>query len=146
MLEREVLMDQKEADRKKLLEESKVVAIVGLSENEQKPSNAVARYLKGVGYRIIPVNLTREEILGERSYKKLSDIADTIDIVDIFMRSENVLPIVEEAVKLRPRAIWLQLGIANEDARRLAENAGIFFIQDRCMKQEHTRLVAGNEQ
>jgi uncharacterized protein len=139
-------MDHQEADRKRLLEESKVVAIVGLSGNEQKPSNVVARYLKGAGYRIIPVNPATEEILGERSYKKLSDISDNIDIVDIFIRSENVLPIVEEAIKLRPRAIWLQLGIANDDARRLTENAGIFFVQDRCMKQEHTRLVTGNEQ
>lgn len=139
-------MDQQETDRKRLLEESKVVAIVGLSGNEQKPSNVVARYLKEAGYRIIPVNPATEEIIGEKSYNKLGDIPDTIDIVDVFMRSENVLPIVEEAVKLRPKAIWLQLGIANEDARKLAENAGIFFVQDRCMKQEHTRLVTGGKQ
>jgi uncharacterized protein len=138
-------MDQQETDRKKLLEKSKVVAIVGLSENEQKPSNVVARYLKAAGYRIIPVSLTTEEILGERSYRELDDIPGAIDIVDIFMRPEHLLPIVEKALKLRPKAIWLQLGIANEDARKLTENAGIFFVQDRCIKQEHARLVAGGK-
>ncbi len=134
-------MDQQDAERKKLLEESKVVAMVGLSPKEEKPSNLVARYLKNAGYRVIPVNPQAEEILGEKSYKTLSEIPVKIDIVDVFMRSESVLPVVEEAISLRPKAIWLQLGIVNEEAKRIVEEAGIYFVMDRCVKQEHTRLI-----
>jgi uncharacterized protein len=124
-------MDEQDAYRRKLLQESKVVAVVGLSANEEKPSNVVAKYLKAAGYRVIPINPQADEILGETSYKDLSQVPEDIDIVDVFMRSENVLPVVREAIALKPRAIWLQLGIISEEAKKLAEDAGIYFVMDR---------------
>jgi predicted CoA-binding protein len=117
------------------------VAVVGLSADEDKPSNVVARYLIGKGFRVIPVNPGLESVLGEKSYGSLSEIPEKIDVVDIFMRSERVLPIVEEAVRLKPKAIWLQLGIRNDEARTLAVKNGIMFIMDKCIKQEHSRLL-----
>jgi uncharacterized protein len=130
--------DERERD---LLEGSQTIAVVGLSPDESKASNRVARYLIDAGYKIIPVNPGYGEILGVKSLASLSDISEPVDIVDIFMRSESVLPIVEEAVKLRPRAIWLQLGIVNEEAQRLTEAAGIAFFQDVCIKMERSRLL-----
>jgi predicted CoA-binding protein len=125
-----------------LLRTSRVIAMVGLSADARKPSNVVARYLKEHGYRVIPVNPSRETILGEKSYKSLSAVEEKIDIVDIFMRAEELLPVVREAVRLRPRGIWLQLGIVNEEAKALAGAGGVFFVMDRCVKQEHSRLLA----
>ena len=129
-------------EMEELLKTAHVIAIVGLSPDEEKASNSVARYLKSKGYRIIPVNPAQEEILGEKAYKSLLDISEKVDIVDIFMRSEKVLPIVEEALKLNPRAIWLQLGIKSEDARQLVEKTDIAYVEDKCMKQEHSRLLS----
>ena len=127
---------------KDLIETSRTIAIVGLSPDIDKPSNGVARYLKERGYRIIPVNPAQDEILGEKSYKSLRDITEKVDIVDIFIRPDKVVPFVEDAVFIQPRAIWLQLGIKNDEAKEMAGRAGITFIQDRCVKQEHTRLVS----
>jgi len=129
-----------DAKIKETLESSKVIAIVGLSPKEDRPSNDVARYLKEKGYKIIPVNPGHEEILGEKSYPSLSAITEKVDIVDIFRKSSEVLPVVEEAIKLNPKCIWLQLGIANDEAKRIAEENGIFFVQDKCIKLEHIRL------
>lgn len=125
---------------KELLKTSRVIAIVGLSADESKASNTVGRYLQSKGYRIIPVNPGAGEILGEKAYASLSEIPERVDIVDIFMRAEKVVPVVEEAVKLRPKAIWLQLGITNDEAERIAERNGIDFVSDKCVKQEHARL------
>ena len=133
-------MGQDEAIRE-LLQTSRVIAIVGLSADEDKPSNGVARYLKSKGFRIIPVNPGQDTILGERSYKSLADIPEPVDVVDIFMRAEKVLPFVEEAIKLKPKAIWLQLGIVSEAAKAAAQGRGIMFVQDKCVKQEHARLL-----
>jgi predicted CoA-binding protein len=124
-----------------LLRAAKVIAVVGLSADVEKPSHGVARYLKNKGFRIIPVNPGQESILGEKCYKSLADVPEPIDVVDIFMRPEKVLPVVEEAIKLRPKAIWLQLGITNEEAKAAAASAGIMFVQDKCVKVEHARLV-----
>ena len=109
-------MEPQETKEKEILEQSKVVAMVGLSPDKEKASNVVAGYLIAHGYRIIPVNPGYDEILGEKSYKSLSGIPEKIDIVDIFMRSEKVLPIVEEAIKLKPRAI-----IVADNAIRFAD-------------------------
>ncbi|OPY80994.1 MAG: hypothetical protein A4E65_01286 [Syntrophorhabdus sp. PtaU1.Bin153] len=133
-------MEPLDEKKKKLLQTSKIIAMVGLSPNTDKPSNVVANYLKGASYRVIPVNPQYDEILGEKSYKSLSDIPEKVDIVDIFMRSEKVVPVVEEAVKIKPRAIWLQEGITNEEAKKIAEDGGIDFVQGVCIKKEHTRL------
>jgi predicted CoA-binding protein len=131
---------EQDKDIKDLLEKTRVIAIVGLSADEDKPSNGVARYLQRHGFRIVPVNPGQDTILGEKSYKSLADIPEPIDLVDIFMRSEKVLPVVEEAAKLKPKAIWLQLGIVNDDAKAAAEKSDIMFVQDKCVKIEHSRL------
>ncbi len=123
------MLDERGIDE--LLREARVIAMVGLSPDETKASNRVAQYLTSKGYRVIPVNPGYDEILGEKSYKSLKDIPEKIDIVDVFMRADKLLPVVEEAAAIRPRAIWLQLGIVNEDARRLVEENGISFVQDR---------------
>lgn len=130
---------------KELLKASHIIAMVGLSADESKASNTVGRYLQSKGYRIIPVNPGADEILGEKAYKSLSEIPERVDIVDIFMRSEKVVPVVEEAVKLRPKAIWLQLGITNDEAERIAEGSKIDFYSDECVKQEHARLFPEGE-
>ncbi|OPY73754.1 MAG: hypothetical protein A4E64_02477 [Syntrophorhabdus sp. PtaU1.Bin058] len=127
---------------KEILEQSRVIAVVGLSPDEGKPSNVVAKYLIAHGYTVVPVNPGYENILGQKAYKTLSDIPEKIDIVDIFMRADVLLPVVEEAVRIKPKCIWLQLGIINEEARKLAEDNGITFFMDRCIKVEHNRLIA----
>ena len=128
----------------------KIIAVVGLSKDPSRPSHDVASYLKSHGYRIVPVNPTVEEVLGERSYKSLLDLPEElkrkIDIVDIFRRAEDVPPIVNDAVQLhkgfgKPNAVWMQLGIVNEEAASKAREAGLSVVMDRCMKIEHARLA-----
>ncbi|MGQ9718502.1 MAG: CoA-binding protein [Nitrososphaerales archaeon] len=122
------------------------VAVVGLSRDPEKDSHGVAKYLKSKGYRIVPINPFANEILEEKCYKTLldlpEDIKKSIEIVDIFRPSQDVLPIVEQAIKLkedygRPLVIWMQEGIVNEDVARMAREAGMVVIMDRCMKIEH---------
>jgi predicted CoA-binding protein len=129
----------------------KMVAVVGLSKDPSRPSYDVAAYLKAHGYRIVPVNPTIDEVFGEKSYKSLVDLPDQlkreIDIVDIFRRAEDVLPIVDQAIQLHkesghPKVVWMQLGIVNEEAARKAKEAGLDVLMDHCMKIEHTRLAA----
>ena len=133
-------MENQDSMIRKVLETAKTIAIVGLSPDEKKPSNVVARYLMDKGYTIIPVNPQYQEILGKTSYKSLFDIPLKVDIVDIFMRADTLLPVVKEAVKIQPKCIWLQLGIINHEAKKLAEEHGIAFVMDRCVKIEHARL------
>lgn len=133
-------MENSDTIKKKLLAGAHTIAIVGLSPDQEKASNIVANYLIANGYEVIPVNPGHEQILGRRSYRTLSDIPHKVDIVDIFMRSEKVLPFVIEAVKIKPKAIWLQLGIVDNEARDLAESNNILFFMDLCIKQEHARL------
>ena len=133
-------MENTDDVKKGLLEKSHTIAVVGLSSNNEKASNVVAKYLIAHGYRVIPVNPGYAEILGQKCYPSLSGIPEKVDIVDIFMRSEKVLPVVEEAVKLKPGAIWLQLGIINPEAQELAESNNILFFMNLCIKQEHERL------
>ena len=111
--------------------------MVGLSDSPTKPSHQVARYLQQAGYRIIPVNPRYDEILGERCYADLKSIPIQIDIVDIFRNPAVIVPIVEQAITLHPRAIWLQLGVINETAAQSALDQGIPVIMDRCIKIEH---------
>jgi predicted CoA-binding protein len=134
-------MIPQETKEKEILKQSKVVAVVGLSPDVEKPSNIVAQYLIAHGYRVIPVNPGHDNILGQKAYKNLSDIPEHVDIVDIFMRADVLLPVVEEAVRIKPKCIWLQLGIINEEAKKLAEDNGITFFMDRCIKIEHNRLI-----
>jgi predicted CoA-binding protein len=133
-------MESQESRKKELLSLPKTIAVVGLSPDETKPSNVVAKYLIHAGFTVIPVNPSYQEILGRQCYPTLSDIPGVVDIVDIFMRPEKLLPVVREAITLRPKCIWLQLGIVNGEAKGLVEAAGIMFIMDLCIKLEHARL------
>ena len=122
-----------------LLRSSKTIAVVGLSSNPARPSNAVAAYLQSVGYRIIPVNPNESEVLGEKSYARLEDIPDPIDIVDVFRRSENVPPVADSAIAIKAKVLWLQLGIENAPAAAKAHAAGLTVIQNACLLVEHKK-------
>jgi predicted CoA-binding protein len=131
-----------ERDRiKLLLSEAKTIAVVGLSDNPARTSYAVSEEMQSLGYRILPVNPNAKEVLGEKSYPSLLDLNESVDIVNIFRRSEEVLPIVEQAIQVKPRAIWMQLGVINEEAAKLAQQQGIEVIMDRCIKVEHALLI-----
>ena len=120
--------------------ELKNIAVVGMSKNSEKAAHYVPKYLDERGYNIIPVNPTADEILGKKCYHELSEIPDNIDIVDVFRPSEQVLPVISEAIKLKPKVIWLQEGIHNLEAESLAQKAGIEVVFNRCMLAEHQRL------
>jgi len=123
----------------KLLAESKVVAIVGLSDKPDRASNKVAVYLKEHGYKIIPVNPMKDEILGEKCYSSLSDIPEPIDIVDIFRKVDVIPAIVDEAIKVSAKAVWMQLGLAHHESAEKARQAGLVVVQSKCTKIEHER-------
>ncbi|MDD5126893.1 MAG: CoA-binding protein [Dehalococcoidales bacterium] len=123
-----------------ILKSGKIVAIVGLSSNTERASNRVGGYLKANGYRIIPVNPVEKSVLGETSYPDLNAIPEQVDIVDIFRKPEDVLPVVEDAVKIGAKAVWLQEGIINEEAADYARKAGLKMVMDRCMLKEHMKL------
>ena len=133
----------KEEDVKKILTSFKTVAVVGISPKEDRPSYTVASYLKSKGYRIIPVRPDGDEILGEKIYHSLSEIPKEIrvEVVDIFRRSEDVPPVVEEAIQCGAKAVWMQEGVIHKEAREKAEKAGLKVVMDRCMKKEHQRLL-----
>ena len=123
-----------------ILKNSKTIAVVGLSANPERPSYRVADYLKGNGYTIIPVNPSIESTLDEKSYPDLSSIPIKVDVVDVFRKSEDVLPIAREAVKIGAKVVWMQEGVINEEAAELARNAGLQVVMDRCMLKEHQRI------
>ncbi len=115
------------------------IAVVGLSPKEERASNGVARYLLEHGYRIIPVNPVQEEILGQKCYPNLAAIDEPVDVVDVFRRPEHCPPIAEQAVAIGAKALWLQLGIASDEAAQVAEAGGLLVVMDHCMKMEHAR-------
>lgn len=127
-----------------LLLGAQTVAVVGLTDNPSRPAYGVAAYLQRVGYRVIPVGPS-SEVLGERSYPDLLSVPVPIDMVDIFRRSDRVLPHVQEAIRVCARAVWLQIGVRNPEAERLAEKAGLILVADRCTKVEHMRLATAGE-
>lgn len=122
-----------------LLKAAKTIAVVGVSPNPMRPSYGVAAYLQHHGYRIIPVNPEIDSVLGEKSYPSLLDIPDKIDIVDIFRRSENVPPIVDQAIEKGIGTIWMQETVIHEEAAQKARNRGIFVVMDHCILKEHSR-------
>jgi predicted CoA-binding protein len=126
---------------KKILQDSKTTAVVGLSPDTSRPSFMVANYLKRCGYKIIPVNPKYPEILEEKSYPNLKDVPEKVDIVDIFRRAEDVMPIVEDAIKIKAKVVWMQEGITNLDAAKKATENGILVVMDRCMYKEHRKLL-----
>ena len=122
-----------------LLRTSKTIAVVGLSSNRRRPSHEVAAYLQSAGYKIIPVNPNESEVLGEKSYARLEDIREPIDIVDVFRRSEEVPPVADSAIAVKAKALWLQQGISNEAAAEKAHAAGLLVVEDACLLVEHKR-------
>lgn len=128
---------------RRILAEYKTIAVVGLSDKWYRPSYFAAKYLKDHGYTIIPVNPGQKEILGEKCYPSLLDIPGEVDVVDIFRKPEDVPPIVEDAIKIGAKVVWMQIGIINEEAAKRARGAGLEVVMNRCMKIEHARLFGG---
>jgi predicted CoA-binding protein len=122
-----------------ILRTSRTIAVVGLSNRPYRPSYGVARYLQSAGYRVIPVNPAEPEVLGEKSYARLEDIPDKVDIVDIFRRSEFVPEIVESAIRIGAKAVWMQEGVIHADAAERARSAGLFVVMNTCILKEHAR-------
>tara|TARA_X000000368_G_scaffold71546_2_gene52197 strand:- start:3609 stop:4004 length:396 start_codon:yes stop_codon:yes gene_type:complete len=116
------------------------IAVVGMSPKPQRPSHYVALYLKENGYNIIPVNPGHSEIAGMKSYSNLLEIPSKVDIVDVFRRSEHVVPIVKEAIKINAKAIWLQDGVINEEAAQVATSKNLLFVMNDCMLRRHHQL------
>jgi predicted CoA-binding protein len=125
-----------------ILNSCRVIAIVGLSSNPDRPSYGVANYLKEQGYKIIPVNPRETEVLGEVCCPDLASISEPVDVVDIFRRPEDVPGIVEQAIKIGAKAVWMQEGVINETAACQARDAGLLVVMDRCMLKEHKKLKA----
>lgn len=128
----------------KILNEYHTVAVVGVSPNPKRPSCRVASYLTRHGYRVIPVNPNTQQILGKTSYPDLGSIPEKVEVVDIFRRSEEVPSIVDEAIKIGAKAVWMQEGVINEEAATKATNAGLLVVMDKCMRKEHRRLIENN--
>jgi predicted CoA-binding protein len=122
-----------------ILKQAKTIAVVGLSSNPARPSHGVAAYMQRAGYRIIPVNPNEREVLGEKSYARLEDVPEKIDIVNVFRRAEEVPPVVEDAVRIGARTVWMQLGIRNAEAAEKAKAAGLSAIEDKCIMVEHLK-------
>ena len=129
-------------DIKDMLTKYRTVAVVGLSPDAGKPSHEVAAYLKRAGYRIVPVNPSCQEVLGERCYPTLADVPGEVEIVDVFRRSEFLPEIVEQAVAKGAKVVWMQEGVVNEEAAKRAREAGLEVVMDRCMLKEHIRAVS----
>jgi predicted CoA-binding protein len=128
---------------RRILTECRVIAVVGLSANWHRPSYFAAKYMQEHGYRVIPVNPQYQEVLGEKCYPALRDIPGKVDMVDVFRRTADVLPIAEDAVAIGARVLWQQLGVRNQAAAELARARGLEAVMDRCVKIEHGRLFGG---
>src|ERR1043165_8515600 len=128
---------------RRILSENRVIAVVGLSADWFRPSYFAAKYMQEHGYRVIPVNPKYETILGERCYKSLRDIPVKVDLVDIFRKTQDVMPIADEAIAIGAKVLWQQLGVKNEAAAAKARAAGLETVMDRCVKIEHGPLFGG---
>jgi predicted CoA-binding protein len=122
-----------------LLRRAKTIAVVGLSSRRFRPSYGVSEYMQRSGYRIIPVNPNEQEVLGEKSYARLEDIPEHVDIVDVFRRSEHAGEVVDAAIRIGADAVWLQEGVIDHNAAERARKAGLDFVMDRCILKEHRR-------
>ena len=130
-------------DKKTILEQVKVIAVVGLSRRESRPGYYVPAYMHEAGYRIIPVNPYLEEALGEKAYPDLLSIPEPVDMVVIFRRSEDVPPVVDDAIEIGAKVVWMQLGIVNDEAAAKASTAGLQVVMNSCIKIDHQRLFGG---
>jgi len=128
-------------EMKEILLSTKTIASVGLSSNQEKESYWIVSYLKEQGYKIIPVNPTATEIFGEKVYPSLSAIPDKVDVVQVFRKPEDVPPVVDEAIKIGAKVVWMQEGIVNEEAAQKARDAGLQVVMDACMRATHRRLI-----
>ena len=126
---------------KKILEETKTIAVIGLSPKPERASNSVGKYLKDNGYKIIPIRPAQKEILGEKAYKNLGDVEIAVDMVDVFRSSDQVMPHAVEAIENGAKVFWMQLGIENSEAAKLLIDAGINVIMNRCTKIEHDKFI-----
>jgi predicted CoA-binding protein len=122
-----------------ILKKYKTIAVVGLSSNPARPSHGVTQYLQASGYRIIPVNPNEREVLGEKSYARVEDVPERVEIVDVFRRAEDVPPVVDGAIRAGAKVVWMQLGIENEAAAEKARAAGITVVMDACILIEHKK-------
>jgi predicted CoA-binding protein len=128
---------------RRILRDCRVLAVVGLSADWYRPSYFAAKYMQEHGYRVIPVNPKYDTILGERCYKSLREVPEKVDLVDIFRKTQDVMPIAEDAIAIGARVLWQQLGVKNEAAAAKARAAGLETVMDRCVKIEHGRLFGG---
>ena len=135
-------MDDSEKIRR-ILRNSRTLAVVGLSAQWHRPSYFAAKYMQEHGYRVIPVNPMYDEILGEKCYKSLRDIPERVDVVDCFRKSGEIPALAEDAVAIGAKVLWMQLGVRNAAARATAEGAGLEVVEDRCVKIEHGRFFGG---
>ena len=127
-----------------IFEESHTIAVVGASHDPSRAGYTIPKYLQAQGYRIIPVNPNIDEMLGEKAYPSLLDVPEPVDVVEVFRRPEYTPDVVRQAVEIGATAVWLQLGIINDEARQIADEAGIKFVQDECMGPQHRRLLAAS--
>jgi predicted CoA-binding protein len=139
---REMQHEKTLEELRQILAATKTIAVVGLSDNPARPSYSVAAYLKGQGYRIIPVNPNHTEVLGEKCYASLRDIPEVIDMVDIFRRPEYVPPVVDDAIAIDAKVVWMQSGIVNQEAADRAAAAGLTVVMDACTAATHRHLHA----
>lgn len=128
---------------RRVLAQCRTIAVVGLSAHWYRPSNFAAKYMQDKGYRVIPVNPSYTEVLGQRCFPDLLAIGEPVDMVDCFRKAEDIPPIARQAVQIGAKVLWMQLGIRNEDAARLALDAGLDVVMDRCVKIEHARILGG---
>jgi predicted CoA-binding protein len=131
-----------ERDIGEILKGCRTIAVVGLSSKRYRPSYGVSQYMQQAGYRIIPVNPAESEVLGEKSYPRLEDVPDKIDLVDIFRRSEFLGPIVDSAIAVGARAVWMQEGVEDQEAAERASRAGLLVVMDRCILKEHRKRAS----
>jgi predicted CoA-binding protein len=128
---------------RRILAQTRTIAVVGLSAHWYRPSHFAAKYMQDKGYRVIPVNPAYEEVLGQRCYPNLTAIGGPVDVVDCFRKPGDIVPIAREAVATGAKVLWMQLGIRNEEAARVALDAGLDVVMDRCVKIEHARILGG---
>jgi len=134
-----------EQEMKEILLSAKIIASFGLSSSDEKESYWIVAYLKEQGYKIIPVNPKATEILGEKAYPDLESIPEKVDVVQVFRKSEDVPPVVDSAIAIGAKVVWMQEGIVNEEAAKKAREAGLQVVMDACMRATHRRLMIGKK-
>jgi hypothetical protein len=136
-----VYQEPTDQELRNILRDAKKIAVVGISNKPDRPSYQVAKYMKEAGYEIIPINPTIDEVFGIKSVKTLTELEEDVDIINVFRRSEETVPVAEAAVKTKAKVLWLQLGIFNEEAAKIAMSNGMKVVMDHCIKIDHARLM-----